>query len=304
MRRTLTLILLLSLLAAPASQAVELLRWDHLPLAVQLVIGEERIVIVGAPVRIGVPAALDGRLRVQSADGAVYLRANAPIKSTRIELQELGSGELILIDITARPGVPGVPPLEPIRIVDEVTASSEGHAVAEDAGEANVPSPQSPGAGPPMPSTPLAVALTRYAAQSLYAPLRTVEPLPGITPVSVPRHLALDTLLPMLPVRATALAAWRLDGTWVTAVRLTNTSNHTIDLDPRLLQGDFIAATFQHPNLGPAGHSTDTTVVYLVTRGTGIARALLPHASRFDAALELGKARIAPLTNRSGRHAP
>ncbi|MGH8303419.1 MAG: TIGR03749 family integrating conjugative element protein, partial [Steroidobacteraceae bacterium] len=132
------------------------------------------------------------------------------------------------------------------------------------------------------------VALTRYAAQSLYAPLRTVEPLPGITPVPLPRDLPLETLLPMIAVRATALAAWQLDEEWVTAMKLTNTSARWIELDPRLLQGDFVAATFQHPNLGPAGRSTDTTVVYLITRGFGIAQALLPNASRFDAGLDIG----------------
>jgi integrating conjugative element protein (TIGR03749 family) len=95
--------------------------------------------------------------------------------------------------------------------------------------------------------------LTRYAAQNLYAPLRTVEPVAGIGRVNLRRGLALDTLLPTLPVRARALAAWRLEDQWVTAVRLTNTSARWLDLDPRALQGNFVAATFQHPNLGPAG---------------------------------------------------
>jgi integrating conjugative element protein (TIGR03749 family) len=131
------------------------------------------------------------------------------------------------------------------------------------------------------------VVLTRYAAQSLYAPLRTVEPVNGISRVNLRRDLALDTLLPTLPVRARALAAWRLEDQWVTAVRLTNTAAHWIDLDPRALQGDFIAATFQHPDLGPAGDSRDTTVVYLVTRGRGLAQSLLPTLSPVDAALDL-----------------
>jgi integrating conjugative element protein (TIGR03749 family) len=117
--------------------------------------------------------------------------------------------------------------------------------------------------------------LTRYAAQSLYAPLRTVEAVRGITRVNLRRDLALDTLLPSLPVRARALAAWRLEDQYVTAVRLTNTSSRVLDLDPRGLQGDFVAATFQHPNLGPAGDPSDTTVVYVVTRGKSLADAFL-----------------------------
>ena len=102
----------------------------------------------------------------------------------------------------------------------------------------------------------MAVVLTR-AAQNLYAPLRTVEPMAGIGRVNLRRNLALDTLLPTLPVRAQALAAWRLEDQWVTAVKLTNTSGRWLDLDPRALQGDFLAATFQHPTLGrPAAQPT------------------------------------------------
>jgi hypothetical protein len=48
-------------------------------------------------------------------------------------------------------------------------------------------------------------------------------------------------------VRALALASWRLEDQWVTAVRLTNTGAGWVTLDPRALQGDFLAATFQHP---------------------------------------------------------
>jgi hypothetical protein len=75
----------------------------------------------------------------------------------------------------------------------------------------------------------------------------------------------------------------------VTAVRLTNSSAREFDLDPRALQGDFVAASFQHPHLGAAEQSTDTTVVYLVTRGHGLAESLLPTLAPFDASVNLMK---------------
>ena len=80
-------------------------------------------------------------------------------------------------------------------------------------------------------------------------------------------------------------------------MRLTNTSPHRIDLDPRVLQGDFVAATFQHPDLGPAGASTDTTVVYLVTRGRGLAESLMPVLSPIDAGTNLPPAAAAGRTS-------
>jgi integrating conjugative element protein (TIGR03749 family) len=138
-----------------------------------------------------------------------------------------------------------------------------------------------------MRATPQPVILTRYAAQKLYAPLRTVEPVPGVTRVTLRRDLPLDSLLPTLPVQAQALAAWRLDNLWVSAVRLRNHSAHWLELDPRALQGHFLTATFQHSTLGPSGTPEDTTVAYLVTRGHGLARALLPALAPIDAALNL-----------------
>jgi hypothetical protein len=76
----------------------------------------------------------------------------------------------------------------------------------------------------------------------------------------------------------------------MTAIRLTNQSEQTVDLDPRVLQGDFATATFQHHHLGPKGTSLDTTVLYLSTRGHGIAQSLLPIISPVDAALNVYQA--------------
>jgi hypothetical protein len=74
---------------------------------------------------------------------------------------------------------------------------------------------------------------------------------------------------------------------YLTAVKLTNTAARVIELDPRVLQGEFIDATFQHSTLGAAGDSTDTTVVYLVTRGHGLAESLPPALAPIDAARNL-----------------
>lgn len=75
----------------PMAHAVEILRWERLPLAVPLQVGEERIVFVDRNVRVGVPASVGDRLRVQSAGGAVYLRASEPIEPTRLQLQDADS---------------------------------------------------------------------------------------------------------------------------------------------------------------------------------------------------------------------
>lgn len=274
--------LMLGLGLMPAGHAIEILHWERLPLAVPLVVGQERVVFIDRNVRIGLPASLGDRLRLQSAGGAIYLRASEAIAPTRLQLQDVESGAIILLDIAAKEAKDGEPPLEPVRIVSEELADGRGATTQPDSPEEAQPVVHR--------QTPVPVILTRYAAQNLYAPLRTVEPVGGIARVNLRRNLALDTLLPTLPVQARALAAWRLEDQWVTAVRLTNTRSRWIDLDPRALQGDFVAATFQHPNLGPAGDSTDTTVVYLVTRGHGLAESLLPALSPIDPGANLPSA--------------
>ncbi|HBO3409693.1 TIGR03749 family integrating conjugative element protein [Pseudomonas sp. NPDC077186] len=258
-----------------APQATEILRWERLPLALPLVVDQERVVFVERNVRVGVPASLGNRLRVQSAAGAIYLLASEPIEPTRLQLQDADTGTVMLLDIAAEPAQDGQPPLEPVRII-EATSTAAASAADDDSA-----------ASAPVRATPQPVILTRYAAQNLYAPLRTVEPVPGVVRVTLRRDLPFDSLLPTLPVQAHALAAWRLDNLWVSAVRLRNHSAHGLDLDPRALQGHFLAATFQHPTLGPRGTPEDTTVVYLVTRGHGLAQALLPAIAPIDAALNL-----------------
>lgn len=250
-------------LCSGAIQAVELIRWERLPLAIPLVIGQERLVFVDEPIRVGLPAALTGKLRVQSAGGTLYLLASEAIAPTRLQLQVVATGELILLDIAATPGDQA---LEPVRILKaEPPPSNE-----------DVPTPATE-------PTPVPVALTRYAAQSLYAPLRTVEALPGVRPVPLKRRDELPTLLPSEQVASTPIAAWRLGDYWVTAVKLRNRGAESLQLDPRHLQARLYAATFQHADLGTAGSPEDTTVAYLVTRGAGLDQALwlpLPDTQR------------------------
>ncbi|WP_436407684.1 TIGR03749 family integrating conjugative element protein [Burkholderia seminalis] len=268
-----------------AAQAVEVLRWERIPLAVRLKVGQERIVFVDRNVRVGVPTGVGERLRVQSAGGAVYLRASEPIEPTRLQLQDADTGALILLDIAAEPPKDGEAELEPVRIVEGNSAPTRYGDQPADVDDAAVRTQDRTGARAARRETPVPVVLTRFAAQNLYAPLRTVEPLPGVMRVNLRLDLDLSTLTPTLPVRAVALASWRLEDQWVTAVRLTNTGAEWIALDPRVLQGDFLTATFQHEALGPRGTPEDTTVLYLVTRGRGLAQSLLPTIHRFDPAV-------------------
>ncbi len=264
MKRSSTLGLTVALMLwGAAARAVELMHWERLPLAVPLVINQERVVFIDEAVRVGVPSTLTGKLRVQSTGGTLYLRASQAIAPSRLQLQSVATGEIILLDIAA---TPGDQPLEPVRILKNApvqTTKAESNTI-------------------PVPEhTPVPVALTRYAAQSLYAPLRTVESLPGVRRVPLKLRTEQPTLLPIENVSSTPIAAWRLGDYWVTAVKLRNRGAETVQLDPRRLQATLFAAAFQHAFLGPADSAEDTTIAYLVTRGGGLEHAvLLPPVTR------------------------
>ncbi|WP_224652777.1 TIGR03749 family integrating conjugative element protein [Pectobacterium versatile] len=261
-----------SLLSLPTS-ALELMKWERIPLQIPLNVGQERIVFVDKNVRVGFPPSLSGKLRIQSSGGSVYLSASEPFPSTRLQLQDVENGEVILLDISA---VEGKSVREPVQVVytGEVSSVStnDNAKVSGSSNKASHPSSSRESADKaerhsPVSSVPVPVLLTRYAAQSLYAPLRTVEPVPGIGTVSLKLPSPITTLFPSEPVVAVPLAGWRLNNFSVIALQIRNTSSGKVILDPRRLQGKFVSATFQHRWLGNAGTPEDTTVVYLVIDG-------------------------------------
>ncbi|MFK3772994.1 TIGR03749 family integrating conjugative element protein [Pseudomonas sp. NPDC089406] len=255
MMRVLILILMMGSGWCSAVGAVEVKYWDRLPLAVPLTVGQERVLMLDEDVRVGLPSTIAGKLRVQSVGGTVYLRAAEALPPTRLQLQSVKSGDIILIDIEA---LEGSEALEPVKIVAQIQAPDT--KTEKDAAPV---------------ATPVPVVLTRYAAQNLYAPLRTVAPLPGVRRVPLSDSIALSTLLPTERVSIKALAAWRLGDYWVTAVKIVNRGPGKVALDPRHLQATLYAATFQHADLGLAGTPEDTTVAYLVTRGEDLKHELL-----------------------------
>ncbi|OOF52305.1 TIGR03749 family integrating conjugative element protein [Rodentibacter trehalosifermentans] len=257
--KKLTLLLTAAFVFSPIASADVLMKWARKPLPIDLQIEKERILFVDKNVKVGYPPELDNKLRIQSTGGAVYLKATTDFPRTRLQLVDLATNEIILLDVQAKTSVANAG--EPIRFVYENNVETQGADYNQDAQTNNEPMPNA------RPVLPVPAALTRYAAQMFYAPLRTVEPLEGARQVAHRLPTPIKTLLPALPVRATPLLSWQLDNYVVTAIRLQNQGQSRIDLDPRELQGRFYAATFQHNWLGGHGSPEDTTTLYLVTEG-------------------------------------
>ena len=118
------LLALLALCLPGVVQAIEILHWQRMPLALPLRVAQERVVFLERPVRVGVPVQLEGKLRVQSAGGVLYLLASDAIAPTRLQLQDTETGALILLDIAATAGGKNQPPLEPVRIIADTRLSA------------------------------------------------------------------------------------------------------------------------------------------------------------------------------------
>jgi integrating conjugative element protein (TIGR03749 family) len=249
---------------AVVEQQTERIVWDKTPIPLTLAVGKDRVVHFPVAVKIGVPKKLAGRLISTSVDGTVYWRAVEEFAATLVLVQEV-EGDLRTYSFYLEAVEQGASTaaVEILRPHEPEVVGGSLHA-QHGASEASTYHGY--------------VALTRFAAQQLYAPTRLLRELPDVHRIPVPDQapVALMTGIGVDPgtmrpvgadVEALPLMAWAGEaGLYVTAVRLRNRSPRALILDPRTaFHGRWLAATFQHAQLRPAGHVADTSVVYLIS---------------------------------------
>jgi integrating conjugative element protein (TIGR03749 family) len=228
------------------SEIPERIEWKKAPIRLELVMGQEQRIEFPAAVKVGMPASVQPLLRTQSVNGTLYLLAHAPFDTSRLMVRELDSGRIYLFDVTATEEGGASHPLQ-IYVTGDAETNKDGLV------QGNESVQRQPGY----------IQLTRFAAQQLYAPLRLVKDQPGLVRVPVARDPV--DLVRGSTVEATPLVAWRANGLYVTAVKLTNRTDQPQILDPRDLRGAWLTATFQHHRLLPNGDEADTTAVYLIS---------------------------------------
>ncbi|WP_116365631.1 TIGR03749 family integrating conjugative element protein [Parahaliea mediterranea] len=232
------------------STGPERVLWRKTPIAIPLVVGEERLIHFPDSVSIGLPQSLTPFLRSQSINGTLYLLAGQPFESTRVMVRSENGGPLFVLDISAALNVDERPPLAEVQVVLESSKAEVGAVVADTATASRF-------------TQWGYVALTRFAAQQLYAPERLIPNALGV--VAIPVKDAPVDLHRGGSVEAVPVAAWKAGLRYVTAVRLTNRTAKAVILDPRELRGAWLAATFQHNRLLPSGSDADTSAVYLIS---------------------------------------
>lgn len=232
--------------AIEVSPLTERIVWTKAPIPLSLPVGKERIVSFPADVRAGIPPQLGDALRTQSVAGTLYWLAHKPFPATRVQIQEIDSGRIYLLDLRADSNAISTAPVE-IVARSSATKDTDGTTLAtHDAAQVDY------------------VTLTRYAAQQMYAPKRLLRDPPGVyrAPLRIKHAVA---LVRGGAIEATPLSTWHGGGLYVTAVKLRNVTHAPVVLDPRDLRGQWLAATLQHARLLPAGDEADTTCVYLVS---------------------------------------
>ncbi len=247
----------------PVPMPPERIVWDRTPLGIMLPVGQERQVTFPAPVEVGMPAGLADVVRTQVVAGTVYWLAKKDFTPQRIPVRDTATGQIYLVDLSARASASPAPVIIALALTDPTSAGFglTGGSTGPAAGPAAGPAGES--AAPPKIPTYDYATLTRFASQSLYAPRRLAPALPGVfrTPVDErPVNLVRGE-----SIQATPLIAWRSGKLHVTAVRLRNRGASSVILDPRSLRGLWLAATFQHARLLPRGDEADTTAVYLIS---------------------------------------
>lgn len=231
------------------ADAPERVVWRKTPIFVPLTVGEERLIHFPDAVSIGLPTSLTPLLRSQSINGTLYLLAKQPFDTTRVLVRSETGGPVYVLDVSAAPKSADRAPLPDLQVHLETPKTKDS---ATFAALANTNS-----------TSWGYVALTRYAAQQLYAPQRLLPNAVGV--VAVPVRVEPVPLVRGGQVEAVPVAAWKAGRQYVTAVRLTNRTQQAMVLDPRELRGAWLAATFQHNRLLPSGTDADTTAVYLVS---------------------------------------
>lgn len=224
--------------------------WNRAPLPLGLQVGTERLITFPAPVRLGIPPDIAPLLRVQVVDRTAYIVTSAPFNKARIVAENPVNGTVILLDVTALKSGAASAPVEIFldRKSERDAVSARRTKIDDEEPVAEVDK----------------VSLTRYAAQQLYAPRRLIKELQGVRQVQLDLRPVAGLYRNAL-IKAEPVGGWRSPDFFVTAVKLTNTGQSPIELDPRNLRGDWRTATFQHTRILAAGNEEDTTVVYLIS---------------------------------------
>ena len=221
------------------------LLWNDVPVAFTVPVGTESVLRLPRACEEGIPPELAGKLRVEGVKNVLLLKATEAFPSARLALRSIVGNHVYLLDIAATKTAR----TQQFELIDPSIAAPAGAPLADRL-------------EPVPPPGDLRIALTRFASHEFYAPERLRGGL-SATRVNVPATPV--DLYRGGAVRAIPRASWAYHGHFVTAIELGNLTPDARELDPRLLRGTWLTATFQHSVIAPQGTDGALTMVYLVS---------------------------------------
>ena len=221
------------------SAATDEVTWSNLPIGLRLEVNKEHILAFKQPVEIGLPAALQGKLAVENIANSIYLVAQKSFPKSRVLVRGLQRGDIVVFDLSASTEE---------KLSDRTVVRSGAYrADTQRATE-----------------KPTYAELTRFASTRVYGPRRLAANPQKLRRVTLAGKF--DWLLRGAKVDIQGFGSWRSpDGKYVTVMRIRNLSERPVELHPRLLRGEWLAATFQHYRLLESGSAADYTHLYLIS---------------------------------------
>ncbi len=240
-----------------ANAELRLLNFSGEPIKLTLLVGQEVQLNFEKPLgSIGTPDAIKDKLKTQLIDSRLWIKATKTFKPIRV-LVKNSKGKISIFLLSAISHTKKIQqyPIKYNVIAERRQAHKDGNQTHAKTKLKNLSY----------------VDLTRFAAQTFYAPKRLIKKTNVVrVAINIKQPITLFTCSKNLAcngnVSAHPLASWRSShNTYISAILLKNTTNRQIVLDPRDLLGNWKSATFHFNRLGRTGEPTDTSVVYLIS---------------------------------------
>lgn len=224
----------------------ERIEFNRQPLRIALG-STERLVTFPNPVAVSMPSGAEADVDMQIIGRTVYLTMLAPRSAPiRVLVDDLVTGQAIPMDLLGVGAVDGLSSEVEVHYEDQPLVGQQQRDRAEEQ------------------SAVLdMVQLTRYAAQTVYAPRRLRPSSDGVRSIPMDSK-SIEGLIRGVRTRSRLIGQWRSGDLYVTAVQVTNLEGRSVSLDLEQLRGRWIAAALQHHTVLASGSDYDSTTLYLV----------------------------------------
>ena len=246
--------------AGANSPNAERVVFQRAPIRIVLPLARERLITFPGPIALHVPDGFESLVQSQIIERTAYLKPLAPFGSLRVVAEDLTTGRQIPIDLVVDAKTKTA--LGPVDVMVAGSVASSGASAGATGDETANANTARAGARSEPPALDM-VGLTRFAAQSLYAPKRLLPAIPGVKQLPV-ASTPVEGLYRGWRVQTTPIGAWRSGQLYVTALLFTNQGPQPIDIDLQEMRGRWLAASAQHTRLLASGSDWSTTTVYLV----------------------------------------